>query len=64
MAAPSGRAGSLGMMVLRVLVADDNLIVREGIVKLLDACTDIEVVGACRTYDHHCTPGEPPPWVG
>ena len=52
------------MMVLRVLVADDNLIVREGIVKLLDACTDIEVVGACRTYDHHCTPGEPPPWVG
>ena len=51
MRVPADPAGSLGTMVLRVLVAEDNLLVREGIVKLLDACTDIEVVGACRTYD-------------
>jgi DNA-binding NarL/FixJ family response regulator len=38
-------------MVLRVLVAEDNLLVREGIVKLLNACTEMEVVGACSTYD-------------
>ena len=38
-------------MVLRVLVAEDNLLVREGIVKLLDACEDTTVVGACSTYD-------------
>ena len=38
-------------MALRVLVAEDNLLVREGIVKLLDACPDTEVVGACSTYD-------------
>ena len=38
-------------MVLRVLVAEDNLLVREGIVKLLNACPDIEVIGACSTYD-------------
>jgi DNA-binding NarL/FixJ family response regulator len=48
---PAGPAGSLDTMVLRVLVAEDNLLVREGIVKLLDACADIEVVGACCTYD-------------
>jgi DNA-binding NarL/FixJ family response regulator len=38
-------------MVLRVLVAEDNLLVREGIVKLLNACPDMEVIGACSTYD-------------
>jgi DNA-binding NarL/FixJ family response regulator len=38
-------------MVLRVLVAEDNLLVREGIVKLLNACVEMEVVGACSTYD-------------
>jgi DNA-binding NarL/FixJ family response regulator len=38
-------------MVLRVLVAEDNLLVREGIVKLLDACPDTTVVAACSTYD-------------
>jgi DNA-binding NarL/FixJ family response regulator len=38
-------------MVLRVLVAEDNLLVREGIVKLLNACPEMEVIGACSTYD-------------
>jgi DNA-binding NarL/FixJ family response regulator len=38
-------------MALRVLVAEDNLLVREGIVKLLDSCEETEVVGACSTYD-------------
>jgi DNA-binding NarL/FixJ family response regulator len=44
-------AGSLSTMVLRVLVAEDNLLVREGIVRLLDACADVTVVGVCSTYD-------------
>jgi DNA-binding NarL/FixJ family response regulator len=38
-------------MALRVLVAEDNLLVREGIVKLLDTCEETTVVGACSTYD-------------
>jgi DNA-binding NarL/FixJ family response regulator len=38
-------------MALRVLVAEDNLLVREGIVKLLNACPDMQVIGACSTYD-------------
>jgi Response regulator containing a CheY-like receiver domain and an HTH DNA-binding domain len=38
-------------MALRVLVAEDNLLVREGIVTLLNACPDMIVVGACCTYD-------------
>jgi DNA-binding NarL/FixJ family response regulator len=38
-------------MALRVLVAEDNLLVREGVVKLLEACEDMIVVGACSTYD-------------
>jgi DNA-binding NarL/FixJ family response regulator len=38
-------------MVLKVVVADDNLLVREGVVKLLDHQDDVEVVSACGTYD-------------
>jgi DNA-binding NarL/FixJ family response regulator len=38
-------------MALRVLIAEDNLLVREGVVKLLEACEDMIVVGACSTYD-------------
>jgi len=38
-------------MALRVLVADDNLLVREGVVKLLDHTDGVEVVGTCGTYD-------------
>src|SRR5690242_4198915 len=38
-------------MALRVVVAEDNLLVREGIVTLLEQEEDIEVVGSCGTYD-------------
>ena len=38
-------------MTLRVVIADDNLLVREGVVKLLDHQEGIEVVGTCGTYD-------------
>jgi two-component system nitrate/nitrite response regulator NarL len=33
--------------VLRVLVADDHPIYREGIVQAIDECTDLEVVASC-----------------
>ena len=38
-------------MALRVVVAEDNLLVREGIVKVLALEEDMEVVAACGTYD-------------
>ncbi len=38
-------------MTLRVVVADDNLLVREGVVKLLAHEDDLEVVATCGTYD-------------
>jgi DNA-binding NarL/FixJ family response regulator len=38
-------------MSVRVVVAEDNLLVREGVVTLLDMQADIEVVAACGTYD-------------
>ena len=38
-------------MSLRVVVAEDNLLVREGVVKLLDLQEGIEVVAACGSYD-------------
>jgi DNA-binding NarL/FixJ family response regulator len=38
-------------MALRVVVAEDDLLVREGIVRLLSTASDIDVVAACRTYD-------------
>jgi DNA-binding NarL/FixJ family response regulator len=38
-------------MAVRVVVAEDNLLVREGIVKLLDLQDGMEVVAACGTYD-------------
>lgn len=34
-------------MPIRVVVAEDNLLVREGIITLLDADADVEVVAAC-----------------
>jgi DNA-binding NarL/FixJ family response regulator len=42
-------------MTLRVIVADDNLLVREGVVKLLDHQPDVEVVATCGTYDELMT---------
>jgi DNA-binding NarL/FixJ family response regulator len=38
-------------MALRVVIADDNLLVREGVVKLLDHQAEVEVVATCGTYD-------------
>ena len=38
-------------MALRVVIADDNLLVREGVVKLLDHEADVEVVATCGSYD-------------
>jgi DNA-binding NarL/FixJ family response regulator len=38
-------------MALRVVVAEDNLLVREGIVTLLEQEEGIEIVGACGSYD-------------
>jgi DNA-binding NarL/FixJ family response regulator len=32
---------------IRVVIAEDSLLVREGIAKLLDACDDVEVVACC-----------------
>jgi len=38
-------------MALRVVVAEDNLLVREGIITLLEQEESVEIVGACGTYD-------------
>ena len=41
----------LGAVALRIVVAEDNLLVREGIVRLLSTAPDIEVVASCADYD-------------
>jgi DNA-binding NarL/FixJ family response regulator len=38
-------------MALRVVVAEDNLLVREGLVTLLDHQAELTVAGSCGTYD-------------
>jgi DNA-binding NarL/FixJ family response regulator len=38
-------------MGLRVVVADDSLLVREGVVRLLSTAPEIEVVASCADYD-------------
>jgi DNA-binding NarL/FixJ family response regulator len=38
-------------MGLAIVVADDNLLVREGVLRLLSNAPDIEVVAACADYD-------------
>ncbi len=38
-------------MALRVVVAEDSLLVREGLVRLLATAPDIEVVASCDDYD-------------
>jgi DNA-binding NarL/FixJ family response regulator len=38
-------------MSLRIVVAEDNLLVREGVVKLLGLQEGIDVVASCGTYD-------------
>jgi DNA-binding NarL/FixJ family response regulator len=38
-------------MALRIVVAEDDLLVREGIVRLLSITPDLEVVASCGDYD-------------
>jgi DNA-binding NarL/FixJ family response regulator len=38
-------------MPLRVVVAEDDLLVREGIIRLLSTADDLEVVASCADYD-------------
>ena len=38
-------------MALRIVVAEDNLLVREGLVRLLSTAPDLEVVASCDDYD-------------
>ena len=38
-------------MTLRIVVAEDNLLVREGVVTVLDHQPELEVCGACGSYD-------------
>jgi DNA-binding NarL/FixJ family response regulator len=44
-------AGTLRPVTLRVVVAEDSLLVREGIVRLLDATDEVEVVAAVGDLD-------------
>jgi DNA-binding NarL/FixJ family response regulator len=38
-------------MAIRVVLAEDNYLVREGVAKLIDSESDLEVVAACVDYD-------------
>ena len=38
-------------MPVRVVIAEDNYLVREAVVRLLEASPEIEVAGACEDYD-------------
>ncbi|HXY91098.1 MAG TPA: response regulator transcription factor [Acidimicrobiia bacterium] len=38
-------------MPIRVVVAEDNYLVREAVVRLLEASPEVEVAGACEDYD-------------
>src|SRR6267143_4516622 len=38
-------------MPIRVVIAEDNYLLREGVVRLLEAQDDVEVVGACGDFD-------------
>ena len=38
-------------VTLRIVVAEDNLLVREGIVRLLSSAADLDVARACQDYD-------------
>ena len=38
-------------MPIRVVIAEDSYLLREGVVRLLEAQEDVEVVGACGDFD-------------
>src|SRR5258705_1880673 len=42
-------------MPIRVVIAEDSYLLREGIVRLLEAQDDVEVVGACGDFDELLT---------
>jgi len=50
-AATPPAVGSVPVVTVRVVVAEDSLLVREGIAKLLEHQRDIEVVALCSDYD-------------
>lgn len=37
--------------IIRVVVGEDNYLVREGVVRLLETCDGVEVAGACGDFD-------------
>jgi DNA-binding NarL/FixJ family response regulator len=41
----------LAAVALRLIIAEDSLLVREGVAKLLDGQDDVEVVALCADYD-------------
>ena len=47
----STSVGTIGQVVIRLLVAEDNVLLREGLVRLFSHADDIELVGSCGTYD-------------
>ena len=47
----AGPAVSSAPMGIRVVVAEDSLLVREGIARLLESLDDIEIVALCADYD-------------
>jgi len=42
---------SVELMTVRVVVAEDNLLVREGLLSLLATSPEVDLVGTCETYD-------------
>ena len=40
----------LAVPTIRVVLAEDNTLLREGISRLIDACEELEMVEVARTY--------------
>jgi DNA-binding NarL/FixJ family response regulator len=41
-------------MPIRIVVAEDNALLRDGLVRLISSVPDFELVGSCGTYDDLC----------
>ena len=50
-----GPRGYCAGVALRIVVAEDDLLVREGIIRLLSTAPDLDVVAACGDYDEAVT---------
>jgi DNA-binding NarL/FixJ family response regulator len=48
---PFGEGRRMGEVSVRVVVVDDSLLIREGVVRLLDVAAGIDVVAVCSTAD-------------